>query len=354
MKRVAAKASKRPRNIFEAMDSRDCWADWFKRGDWSAWRAFLAAMFALPMDEAAAEIYRECTGRVELPIQRAKEAWAICGRRGGKSRIMALVGSWLAVFVDWLPYLAPGELASILIIATNKAQARTAMRYLKSFFVDHPKLKDLVQRENEFSLELTNRVVIEIRTASFRSVRGYTVAAVIADELAFWMDDEELANPADEILSALRPAMATLPNALLMVATSPYARRGPVWETFRSHYGKDGDSVLVWKAPTKTMNPLVSQSIIDDAYEKDPANAAAEYGAEFRADIEAFITREVVENVTSFGIFERSRRLWRALCRLRRSKRRLIGQLHASDCAPRRQWPCCSRRAARAQAALQP
>lgn len=35
-----------------------------------------------------------------------------------------------------------------------------------------------------------NRVVIEISTASFRTTRGYTFAAVLCDEIAFWRQDE--------------------------------------------------------------------------------------------------------------------------------------------------------------------
>jgi hypothetical protein len=41
------------------------------------------------------------------------------------------------------------------------------------------------------------------------------------------------------------------------------------------------------------MNPRVPQSVIDDAFEEDPIAAAAEYGAEFRSDVEAFITQAV-------------------------------------------------------------
>lgn len=37
---------------------------------------------------------------------------------------------------------------------------------------------------------------------------------------------------------------------------------------------------LVWKAPTRVMNPRVPQSVIDAAIEADPASAAAEYGTE--------------------------------------------------------------------------
>ena len=52
------------------------------------------------------------------------------------------------------------------------------------------------------------------------------------------------------------------------------------------------------------MNPSVPQRFIDEAYEADPANAAAEFGAEFRSDLEAFVSREVVEAAVVVGRFE--------------------------------------------------
>jgi hypothetical protein len=58
-------------------------------------------------------------------------------------------------------------------------------------------------------------MIIEVHTASFRAVRGYTVVACIADEVAFWRSDES-ANPDVEIPNGLRPGMATVPGALLL------------------------------------------------------------------------------------------------------------------------------------------
>jgi hypothetical protein len=89
--------------------------------------------------------------------------------------------------------------------------------------------------------------------------------------------------------------MATIPGALLVAISSPYARRGELWRAYKDHYGVDGDPVLVWKAPTEAMNPVVDPRVIADAYAADPAAARAEYGAEFRTDIESFLTREIVE-----------------------------------------------------------
>jgi hypothetical protein len=240
-----------PSNILDAMSSEQWWGPWFSKGDWSAWRSFLPAAFGLPMNADQLAIYQQCTGSATAPTQQCAEAWAIAGRRGGKSRIMSLCAAWLAGFVDWRDYLAPGEVATCHVLAANRKQARVVFRYIRSLFNDHHVLARLVARETEDTLELTNKVVIEVQTANYRVVRGYSICAVIADELAFWLSDEDAANPAAEIIDGLRPAMATMPNAMLMVATSPYARKGPVWDAWRKHYKQEHDPVLVWQAPTR-------------------------------------------------------------------------------------------------------
>jgi hypothetical protein len=57
--------------------------------------------------------------------------------------------------------------------------------------------------------------------------------------------------------------MSTIPDAVLLCASSPYARRGALWNAHSRHYGQDGDHVLVWQADTRSMNPSVPQSYID-------------------------------------------------------------------------------------------
>jgi hypothetical protein len=52
------------------------------------------------------------------------------------------------------------------------------------------------------------------------------------------------------------------------------------------------------------MNPSVDPKVIKDAYEQDEATAAAEYGAQFRRDIEAFVPRESVEACVIAGVRE--------------------------------------------------
>lgn len=169
------------------------------------------------------------------------------------------------------------------------------MRYIRGLVDATPLLKSMMVRETTETLELSNRCIIEIMTATNRSIRGYTVGAAILDEIAFW--HYEGANPDREVLAAIRPSLATLDGKLIALS-SPYARRGVLFDNYRRYFQQPVTDVLVAQAETRLMNPSLPQRVIDDAYESDPASAAAEYGALFRTDIESYITREAVEAVT--------------------------------------------------------
>jgi hypothetical protein len=93
-------------------------------------------------------------------------------------------------------------------------------------------------------------------------------------------------------------------DAMVIAGSSPYARRGVLWDAFRRWHGKDDARNLVWQAATRTMNPTVSQDFIDAEFERDPASAAAEYGAEFRSDIAEFVSMDVLDACTADGVFE--------------------------------------------------
>ena len=292
-------------NIIEALDSPAIFAPLFKDpSTWSAWRVFLTSLFGLPMDDEQLAIFRECTARDVAPTTPAREGWLIIGRRGGKSFTLALIACFLAAFKDWRPYLGPGERATIMIIAADRRQARVIMRFIKGILQSVPMLAQTVKAERAEAVELDNNVTIEVHTASFRTVRGYTVCAALLDEVAFWKTDEAGSDPDHEIISAIKPAMTTVPGAMMLCASSPYSRKGALWENYHRYFGQEGPT-LVWQAPTQRMNPTVSQADIDAEYEKDPASAAAEFGAQFRTDVEFFISREAVEACIVRGVHER-------------------------------------------------
>lgn len=291
-------------NIIQAINDPHLFRPLFKDlATWGAWQAFLRTLFALPMTDADLDLYRRCTGRLTPPTRPFREAWVPTGVRSGKSFVASLIAVYLACFRDYDPYLARGERAMVLVLAADRSQAQVILRYVKGFISSIPMLARLVQAERTESIDLGNRVSIMVATCSYKAVRGFTAAAVICDEVAFWRSDDG-ANPATEVLRALRPRLATIPDSLLLAISSPYARSGPLWQAFREHHGKDDSDVLCWRAPTRLMNPTISQDLIDRDMALDPEAARSEWEAEFRSDLEGFLAIEALEACIVQGRYE--------------------------------------------------
>jgi hypothetical protein len=289
--------------ILDALDDDGLFGTLFANESWSKWRVFLAALFGLMMNGADMLIYTHHTGRLEAPPEAFREAALICGRRGGKSRVLALIAVFLACFRDYSTVTAPGEVPTIAIIAADRKQARVILGYAIGLLKAVPMLAGLIEDQLTESVRLTNGVVIEVHTGAIGAPRGRTFAAVLCDEIAFWRSDDS-ANPDTEVLAAVRPALATIPGSMLLMASSPYAKRGALYNTFKRNYGRDGSRTLVWRGASLDMNPALDPAIVEAAREDDPASARAEYDAEFRDDIAAFVSREVVEGCISAGRHE--------------------------------------------------
>jgi len=172
--------------ILDAMHDPNLFGRWFAGNTWARWKALLAALFGLPLSRTQLEAFKKHTGRNKPPKQAAREAWLVVGRRGGKSLISALVAVYLACFRDYSSILAPGEKATIMAIAADRKQARVVFRYMLGFLDAVPMLAAMIEHRTKESIVLNNRVVIEVHTANFRAVRGYTIVAAICDEIACW------------------------------------------------------------------------------------------------------------------------------------------------------------------------
>ncbi len=294
-----------PKTIIDLIDR--CYPE-FNEPSWRAWRAFLKALFALDMSDEERAIYARFTGRESTPHAPFDEAWVVVGRRGGKSRIMALVVVLLAMCREY--DLAQGEMGLLMVLAKDKKQARIVKRYTEAMLSAVPDFKKQIVGDPKLDrIELEKGITIEITASHLASVRGYTIVGAVCDEIAFWPTDDA-ANPDEEVLNAIRPGMATVEHAMLLCISSPYARRGELWRTYKRYFGKDeaqdADGVLVWQAPTLEMNPLPKvKPVVERAYARDPASAAAEYGAEFRTDVEGVFNQDALDACIATGVRER-------------------------------------------------
>jgi hypothetical protein len=289
----------------EALESPAYFGTLLAGESWRPWRVLLIAIVGEALTDEERVIFTALTGRDREPLEPVEEFFAAIGRRGGKTRAMAVLAAYLAACVDHRDSLAPGERGVIPLLAASVQQAASAFAFIEGIFTVAPNLRDLVDGATSDTLSLTTGIDISVRPASFRTIRGITAVAAICDEIAFWRSDDS-ANPDKEILKALRPSLATTGGPLIAIS-SPHAKRGELYGTFKRHYGPNGDPlILVAKAPSRTMNPTLPQRVIDRAIEADPEAASAEYGAEFRGDLEVFVSREVIEACVSTGVTVRS------------------------------------------------
>jgi hypothetical protein len=269
---------------------------------WRNWRTILIAANGEPLSDAEFEIFRKFTGRPEAPTKRCDELWCPIGRRGGKSQAMAVEAVYHGALCKHK--LSRGERARVLLIAQDKQAAKISLDYIEGALDSTPMLRQLMKERKREEIELSNGVVIEVRAPTLRGVRGVTAVAIICDEISFWRS-EESANPDQEILAALRPTLLTTRGPLFAIS-SPYARRGVLYDAYRRNYGPEGDPrILVAKGSSMDFNPSLPQAEIDRALARDPEANRAEYLAEFRSDVQSLVTQEAVEACTDSGVRER-------------------------------------------------
>jgi hypothetical protein len=275
---------------------------------WDAWRTFWRVVFGLPLSPDDMVRYTRHTGRLTAPSSVCRRVWMPIGRGAGKSWNVGLAGLFLAISRDYRTELPPGGVAVIPVVGADRDQARLVLGYIKGLMEFERFSK--YQRGDALadSISFTTGARIEIKTASYRTIRGFTIPALLADEIAFWRSDES-AEPDQEILNAARPGMARLKGSMMFALSSPYAKKGALYKAVQDFYGKDIDGVLVWNADTLSMNPVFAdQDEITKAFEEDPAKAGSEYGqggkVVFRSDVEAFLDIEAVNRVTISGRYE--------------------------------------------------
>jgi hypothetical protein len=282
-------------NIVEAIKDERFFRPIFKDlATWQNWIVLLKAYFGLEMTPDEFAVYQKYTGRPDVPKKEFGELWIAAGRRSGKSLMSSVIAVFLALFHDFQQYLSPGERAIIQIIASDRAQAKLILDYVRGIFETNPVFGQYVEQDFREAIHLNNSVSIEVMSCSFRSIRGRSVAAVIFDEIAFFFSDGH--KPDSEILAAVRPGLATFGDASKLIAiSSPYSRSGVLYEHWERYWGKPDKNVLFWRAPTRIMNPTISQELIDSEMQKDRSAAESEWMASWRSDIEGFLDPELVK-----------------------------------------------------------
>lgn len=271
-----------PRLLGAALDDLDTW---------HVWMVVLRAAFGLGLNRAERRLFSKIAGSRQPPEQRVEQLWCLIGRRSGKTRVAAAICVFIACIEQHR--LAPGEVGYVLLLAMSRDQAGLAFSYVLGFIERSPILRQQVEKVTADEVHLKGGVVIGVHSNSFRTVRGKTLLAVVADECSFWRS-EESAVPDFETFRACLPSLAAT-NGLWIAISSGYRKSGLLFERWRDHFGKDSDDVLVIQGATELFNPTFSKKKIKKAMADDPEAAAAEWLGQFRNDVSAFLSDSDVD-----------------------------------------------------------
>jgi hypothetical protein len=277
-----------PLNIIEFIEHPDLIND---RTSSFAQKTVLKATYGLPLSLDELELYKQRTSREVYAACEQLEASILSGRRGGKTtKIAARIVIYEAFRDHGIP---EGEQACVMLIAPALKQAQIAFRAIRRDILGSRVLSAQVVRSTKEQIELKNGITIECFACTYDHVRGHTIVAAVCDELAFWADEETAANPAEEVIGALLPGMATVRNSKLIKISTPYRKEGLLWREFQQRAELD---FAVWQLSSAEMNPTFSPSILDRARRRGgEENFRREYLAEFTDTITGWVDSDALE-----------------------------------------------------------
>ena len=207
-------------NVVQALESPKLFAPFFASDSWAPWKSALAALFGLKLTDEQALLYRQCTGRSQLPEKAFREACFVIGRRGGKSRILALVATYVAAFLNHEPFLAVGETAVAVIICPSRAQARVVLGYVMGLLRNVPALAALIERD-ERERDAAHAMYDPGWHGELQGDARIFLRACVRRRISILAARRFCVARHCDIAGALRPGMLSLPYSMLILARRP-------------------------------------------------------------------------------------------------------------------------------------
>jgi hypothetical protein len=279
----------------------------FKADTFWPWHTVAKVISGEALDQRETELFRKCTGRTKLPTGPVSNIVLLVGRRGGKDRFLSAVAVHRAALAgDWSKFLSAGEQGVVLLIGSDKKQAKILRRYCRAL-VATPMIREEVARGTDEILEFKNGAALEVVANDADLVRGRSVLALLGTEASFWNTDPDANSSDEEVVAAAEPGMAMVPDGGLMIlSSSVHRKKGLMHRRWKELHGNDGAEDICWLASSRTMNPALSEKVVEKAKQKDPQRANAEFESIWREDISDFVPRDVVDAAIDRGIKERA------------------------------------------------
>ncbi len=200
------------------------------------------------------------------------------GRRGGKSSTLCRVAVAWALWGSY--HVPPGDTGVVAFISVSRDESAQRLVTIRAIL----DALDVPYRSAGDEVSLLDRaVVFKTFTASIAGVSGPTCIMVVGDELAKWRDAEDGSNPARQVVSSVKPTVATQPDAPLFWSSSAFGVEDYHAELIDRG---DTDEQLVACAETWVANPTISE---EETHRLEPDQKiwSREFGNEPGATISA-------------------------------------------------------------------
>lgn len=227
---------------------------------------------------------RQLFGDVETVPALAREvAVLVKGARVGGTWLGSLRLMHLSLTVP-LDTLAPGELASALIVAPDMRLGRQALRYALGAARRDKALAARVGNVTSTSFTIKRddgrRVIIEClpATRGGSALRGRSLVGALFTEFAFVRDADYVVNDV-ELFRAVVPRV--LKGGQVLLESTPFAEVGLLYDLWKENFGKPATAIVA-HAPTLVMRTDARmRGIVERERLRDPDNARREFDAEF-------------------------------------------------------------------------
>lgn len=204
-----------------------------------------------------------------------------CGRRGGKSSTLSRLGVVEAVYGHH--DVPPSDTGVVAIISTNKGEAADRLTTIRAI-LDALSIAYEPWGGGVLGIRLVGRRIgFRVFTASIAGVSGFTSIFVIADEVAKWKDADTGVNPANEVIKSVRPTMATMRNARIVLSSSPFSVLDAHYDAFELG---ETDLQIIAAAKTWEANPTLTEAETR-VLEPDESTWLREYGNVPQEEVES-------------------------------------------------------------------
>jgi hypothetical protein len=195
-------------------------------------------------------------------------ALIISGIRTAKSTLIADTAIAITQTIELPDWIRPSDEIRIPIVSTDVDTARATFTHVVETIMSSPRLIGLLAQDEKGNPIEPKADSVLLRHPSGRSIEikvvalsraGSTLTArwfagAIFDEAPRMGGEVDFVRSFDEAFRACRGRV--LPGGVIMLAGSPHARIGPIYDLFRKHFGKPSQGFVVAKAKGPWLNPI--------------------------------------------------------------------------------------------------